>query len=60
MTLPPYLELKRGGPARDLLAVCALPPLIVYLSLANARPIIAAFHGRSEVFKRTPKPVAGG
>jgi cellulose synthase/poly-beta-1,6-N-acetylglucosamine synthase-like glycosyltransferase len=57
MTLPPYLELKRGGPLRYLLAVCALPPLVLYLSLANARPIIAAFLGRSEVFKRTPKPV---
>jgi cellulose synthase/poly-beta-1,6-N-acetylglucosamine synthase-like glycosyltransferase len=60
MTLPPYLELKRGGLVRYLLAVCALPPLILYLSLANARPIIAAFLGRSEVFKRTPKPVVRG
>ncbi len=57
MTLPPYLELKRGGVSRYLSAVCALPPLILYLSLANARPIVAAFFGRSEVFKRTPKPV---
>lgn len=56
MTLPPYLELKRGGFVRYLLGVSALPPLIVYLSLANARPIIAAFFGRREVFKRTPKP----
>ncbi len=55
MTLPPYLELKRGGVGRYLLGVSALPPLIVYLSLANARPIIAAFFGRREVFKRTPK-----
>ncbi|MGH6878870.1 MAG: glycosyltransferase family 2 protein [Rhizomicrobium sp.] len=60
MTLPPYLELRRGGAARYLFAVCSLPPLILYLSLANSRPIIAAFFGRSEVFKRTPKPVAGG
>jgi hypothetical protein len=57
MTLPPYLELKRGGVMRYLGAVCALPPLILYLSLVNARPIVAAFFGRSEVFKRTPKPV---
>lgn len=57
MTLPPYLELRRGGSGRYLLAFCALPPLILYLSLANARPIIAAFLGRGEVFKRTPKPV---
>lgn len=57
MTLPPYLELRRGGVPRYLSAVCALPPLILYLSLANARPIVAAFFGRSEVFKRTPKPV---
>jgi cellulose synthase/poly-beta-1,6-N-acetylglucosamine synthase-like glycosyltransferase len=57
MTLPPYLELRRGGVLRYLSAVCALPPLILYLSLANARPIVAAFFGRREVFKRTPKPV---
>ncbi len=60
MTLPPYLELKRGGIGRYLVAVCALPPLILYLSLANARPIVAAFFGRREVFKRTPKPVTEG
>lgn len=59
MTLPPYLELRRGGPMRYLLAVCSLPPLILYLSIANARPIVAAFFGRSEAFKRTPKPIPG-
>ena len=59
MTLPPYVELKRGGGGRYLLAFCALPPLILYLSLANARPIVAAFLGRGEAFKRTPKPVPG-
>lgn len=59
MTLPPYLELKRGTFGRYLLTLCALPPLILYLSLANGRPIIAAFFGRGEVFKRTPKPVPG-
>ena len=58
MTLPPYLELKRGGVARYIVAVCALPPLILYLSVANARPIIAAFLGRGEAFKRTPKTLA--
>jgi cellulose synthase/poly-beta-1,6-N-acetylglucosamine synthase-like glycosyltransferase len=57
MTLPPYLELKRGGVGRYLLTVCSLPPLILYLSVANAKPIIAAFLGRGEVFKRTPKPL---
>jgi len=58
MTLPPYLELHRGGIGRYLRTVVALPPLILYLSFANARPIVAAFFGRSEVFKRTPKAVA--
>ena len=57
MTLPPYLELKRGGLGRYILTVCSLPPLILYLSVANARPIVAAFLGRGEVFKRTPKPL---
>jgi len=57
MTLPPYLELKRGGIGRYILAVCSLPPLILFLSVANARPILAAFLGRGEVFKRTPKPL---
>jgi len=60
MTLPPYLELKRGGIGRYCLAVCSLPPLILYLSLANARPIVAAFFGRKEMFKRTPKPLVEG
>ncbi|MGH6890392.1 MAG: glycosyltransferase family 2 protein [Rhizomicrobium sp.] len=59
MTLPPYLELRRGGALRYLLAVCSLPPLILYLSIANSRPIVAAFFGRSEAFKRTPKPIPG-
>ena len=57
MTLPPYLELRRGGVFRYISAVCALPPMILYMSLANARPIVAAFFGRNEVFKRTPKAV---
>src|SRR5207248_1296291 len=57
MTLPPYLELKRGGLGRYVLSVCSLPPLILYLSVVNAKPIIAAFLGRREVFKRTPKPL---
>jgi hypothetical protein len=57
MTLPPYLELRRGGPVRYVLTVCSLPPLILYLSVANARPIVAAFLGRGEAFKRTPKPL---
>jgi cellulose synthase/poly-beta-1,6-N-acetylglucosamine synthase-like glycosyltransferase len=59
MTLPPYLELRRGGLGRYILTVCSLPPLILFLSVANARPIIAAFLGRAEVFRRTPKPLAG-
>jgi cellulose synthase/poly-beta-1,6-N-acetylglucosamine synthase-like glycosyltransferase len=60
MTLPPYLELRRGSIGRYVLTVCSLPPLILFLSVANARPIIAAFLGREEVFKRTPKPLSGG
>jgi cellulose synthase/poly-beta-1,6-N-acetylglucosamine synthase-like glycosyltransferase len=56
MTLPPYLELRRGSLIRYWRDVVTLPPLVLYLSLANARPVIAAFFGRREVFKRTPKP----
>ncbi|HEY1614775.1 MAG TPA: glycosyltransferase family 2 protein [Rhizomicrobium sp.] len=56
MTLPPYLELRRGGLIRYLRDVSTLPPLILFLSLANARPVLAAFFGRREAFKRTPKP----
>ncbi|HEX3431013.1 MAG TPA: glycosyltransferase family 2 protein [Rhizomicrobium sp.] len=55
MTLPPYLELRRGSLVQYVLTVCSLPPLILYLSVANARPIVAAFLGRGEAFKRTPK-----
>jgi cellulose synthase/poly-beta-1,6-N-acetylglucosamine synthase-like glycosyltransferase len=55
VTLPPYLELRRGNIGRYLRTVIAIPPLILYLSFANARPIVAAFFGRNEAFKRTPK-----
>ena len=55
MTLPPYLVLKRGGLARYVGIVLTMPPLLLYLSLANTMPMIAAFFGRRESFKRTPK-----
>ena len=56
MTLPPFLALRRGGLLRYAVTVISLPPLLVYLSLANTLPMITAFFGRRESFKRTPKP----
>ena len=55
MTLPPYLALKRGGVPRYAATLLTLPPLLLYLSLANSLPMVAAFFGRRESFKRTPK-----
>ncbi len=55
MTLPPFLALRRGGLFRYIATVLALPPLLAYLSLANTVPMVAAFFGRRESFKRTPK-----
>ena len=55
MTLPPYLALKRGGVLRYAATLLTLPPLLLYLSLANSLPMVAAFFGRRESFKRTPK-----
>ena len=55
MSLPPYLALKRGGLTRYAATLVTLPPLLLYLSLANSLPMLAAFFGRRESFKRTPK-----
>jgi cellulose synthase/poly-beta-1,6-N-acetylglucosamine synthase-like glycosyltransferase len=58
MTLPPYLELRRGTLGRYLRTLITLPPLIFYLAFSNAEPILAALFGRNEVFHRTPKEKA--
>ena len=55
MTLPPYLALKRGPLSHYVLTMLSLPPLFVYLAMANAPKIIQTARGRQEHFKRTPK-----
>jgi cellulose synthase/poly-beta-1,6-N-acetylglucosamine synthase-like glycosyltransferase len=55
MTLPPYLALRRGRLLQYGATLITLPPLILYLSLANTWPMIATLFGRRESFKRTPK-----
>ena len=55
MTLLPYLRLRRGNLARYALTIITLPPLLAYLSLTNSWPMITAFFGHRESFKRTPK-----
>ena len=55
MTLPPYLALKRGSFWRYLATMAMLPPLFIYLAVANAPKIIQTARGRQEQFKRTPK-----
>ena len=55
MTLPPFVVLKRGNFMRYAGTLLTVPPLLLYLSLANTMPMIAAFFGRRESFKRTPK-----
>ena len=55
MTLPPYLALKRGTVWRYIATMAMLPPLFIYLAVANAPKIIQTARGRQEHFKRTPK-----
>lgn len=54
-TLPPYLALKRGPVGMYILTMLSLPPLFIYLAVANAPKIIQTARGRREHFKRTPK-----
>jgi cellulose synthase/poly-beta-1,6-N-acetylglucosamine synthase-like glycosyltransferase len=56
MTLPPYVALGRGRAGRYIAALISLPPLVLYLSFANARATVSAFFGRREAYARTPKP----
>jgi cellulose synthase/poly-beta-1,6-N-acetylglucosamine synthase-like glycosyltransferase len=55
MTLPPYIELRRGSLARYFATVIALPPLIAYLAFCTVDPILAGMFGRNDDFHRTPK-----
>jgi cellulose synthase/poly-beta-1,6-N-acetylglucosamine synthase-like glycosyltransferase len=55
MTLPPYLALKRGTIRHYLATMAMLPPLFIYLAVANAPKILQTARGRQEHFKRTPK-----
>lgn len=55
MTLPPYLVLKRGPLWLYFATMAILPPLFIYLAVANAPKIISTARGRVEQFKRTPK-----
>jgi hypothetical protein len=55
MTLPPFLELRRGGLGRYLVALIAVPALVVFMAFANARAIATGFLGHREDFHRTPK-----
>lgn len=60
MTLPPYLELRRGSLARYFVTVIALPPLILYLAFCNVEPILAGVFGHNDDFHRTPKEKSKG
>lgn len=55
MTLPPFLELGRGGIGRLLAALLAPPSLVVIMAFANARAILTGFLGGGDIFHRTPK-----
>ncbi len=55
MTLPPYLALKRGTIWLYIATMAILPPLFIYLAVANAPKILQTLRGRQEHFKRTPK-----
>lgn len=54
-TLPPYLALKRGSLWSYIVTMLTVPPLFIYLAVANAPKIIQTARGRQEHFKRTPK-----
>jgi hypothetical protein len=55
MTLPPYLELRRGGVWRYAASLAAIPPLVVFLAFANAAVIVSGLFGGHDHFHRTPK-----
>ncbi len=55
MTLPPYLELRRGPLLRYVIALAAVPLLVVFLAFSNARAIVAGVSGGEDIFHRTPK-----
>lgn len=55
MTLPPYLELRRGSLAEYVRTLATLPPLVLYLAFANVQPMLVAFLGGNDAFHRTPK-----
>jgi cellulose synthase/poly-beta-1,6-N-acetylglucosamine synthase-like glycosyltransferase len=58
MTLPPYVALRRGGPARYMADVAAVPALFVFMAFANAKAVLAGFLGQKDAFHRTPKRAA--
>ena len=55
ITLPAYVALRRGPLLKYVATMLSLPPLFVYLAIANAPKIIQTARGRREHFKRTPK-----
>ena len=55
MTMPAYVALRRGPILKYFATMLLLPPLFVYLAIANAPKIIQTARGRREHFKRTPK-----
>jgi hypothetical protein len=59
MTLPGYLELRRGGLGRYFVTLASIPGLVVFLSFSNAAPVVTGFFGRKDVFHRTPKAARG-
>jgi cellulose synthase/poly-beta-1,6-N-acetylglucosamine synthase-like glycosyltransferase len=58
MTLPPYLELRRGGLRRYAATLAAVPLLIVFLAFSNTKAIVTGFFGQADIFHRTPKVVS--
>ncbi len=55
MTLPPYLNLKRGSLADYAKTVVSIPPLLIYLAFSNGAKVVQTLRGRRSHFKRTPK-----
>jgi cellulose synthase/poly-beta-1,6-N-acetylglucosamine synthase-like glycosyltransferase len=59
MTLPPYLELRRGPLLRYAVSLVMVPLLVVFLAFSNARTIVAGVSGGGDIFRRTPKDGSG-
>ncbi len=60
LTYPGHRLFGRGGVGSYIGRLACVPPLYVYLAVANVKGVIDALRGRASEFARTPKKGANG